>query len=191
MRWNESIPPPGTRIVLGQNSQPDCTVDVGYITASGAIPPRHAIFLEKRDSSPGSCSDPKGYRTLWVATYSVPHILLATHPTAPHLFVVAYDHKNTPSGSSPTQLDMEQVDWLTGDTVHTASKFVKGTPPPAPPPPASPTALGIADCTVHLWGTGSFSGASGAPTGQWVAHFHNFLAPLPQPPSPADTASYE
>jgi hypothetical protein len=179
----------GAATVVGQIVQPDCTV----VLATGmtaAAPPAYTIYLEKKDTAAGSCASPKGFRYLF-ATYATPTAFLASHPSDPRLFVVAYNHKNTLSGSSPVQLSMQQVDWDSGDMLHGAGFAVVGSTQNIPPA-GSPTALAVTGCDVVLDGSGgTFPGASGAQTTAWTATYTHFLAPTPQDGSNADLAAYK
>lgn len=191
MRWSADpvAGATGAPAAHGETTADGCTVALESVPLGG-MPPRWAVVLEKRDASPGSCASPKGRRILWSPTYAAPKALLAHHPVERRLFVVAFDHKNTPSGSSPTNLDVQQVDFETGDVLHAAAKYVRGTPPVLPPPAASPTSLTVDGCDLALEGTGTFAGASGTKTGAFEARWVGFVAPSPQEPSPADSASY-
>lgn len=189
VKWQITAPTgTGTPTVVGSIVQTACTISLVTLQTATA-PPAYSIYLEKKDTTAGSCTEAKGYRVLF-STFAAPAAFLARSPLDATLFVVAYNHKNTPSGSSPVQLSMEQADWTTGDTVHAAGFAVIGSSQLIPPA-GSPTALSTNGCDVTLEGTGTFPGASGTNTGAWTAQYVHFLAPEPQDPSLANTAAYK
>jgi hypothetical protein len=189
IRW-QGAPPTGIAapVSVAVVAELDCTIKLWTLQTANA-PPAYALYLEKADTTAGSCGEPKGYRTLWAPSYTLPNAFLATHPTDRRLFAVAFDHKNTQSGSSPVQLQMQQIDWVSGDDLHHGGMAVKGSAP-GTPPVGSPTALTINGCDLTLEGTGDFPGAAGVDDGSWTAQYPGFLAPQTQPPTLADSASF-
>jgi hypothetical protein len=193
VRWTVN-PPSGNQAVVsvGSISTLTCTILLEYIETTGGVPFWN-VYLEKKDTTAGSCTEPKGFRTL-IQTYAAPTAFIAKSALDPTLFVIAYDHKNTPSGGSPIQLSMEQVDWNTGDTLHAGGMAVIGSQPNIPPTPSgSPTALTATSCDVTLEGNNAtFPGATGTNNNLgWVAHYTHFLAPEPQDPTGANDAAYK
>jgi hypothetical protein len=190
-QWSATAPIGNQPVVVaGTIVQPACTIVLATIEdqpVSG--PPSWVIYLEKKDTTAGSCAEPKGYRALFTS-YITPAAFLAESPLDPTLFVVAFDHKNSISGSSTVQLSMAQYDWTTGDVLHSAIFAVKGSSQLIPPG-GMPTALSATGCDVTLSGTGTFPGATGTNTFAWTAHYLHFLAPEPQPASNADDAAYQ
>src|SRR5206468_665218 len=80
-------------VVAGTIVQPSCTIVLATIQDQVA-PPSWVIYLEKKDTTAGSCTEAKGYRTLF-NSFANPKAFLAESPLDPTLFVVAFDHKNT------------------------------------------------------------------------------------------------
>lgn len=194
LRWNATVPtgmagasltPIGTAIDDG-----GCTVQLGSIQTSPWNVYR--IYLNKRDTTPGSCASAKGYRIL-VDTYETPIAFLAHHPTEPKLFAVAVGYRISPSGSSPAWMDLRQVDWETGDDLHVGVMAVKGSSGGPRSPGSTPTAMAVHGCDLSLDASGgNFPGVTGTDhLNGFTATYTHFLAPEPQAPSLADKAVYK
>ncbi|HSO39306.1 MAG TPA: hypothetical protein VLT33_42560, partial [Labilithrix sp.] len=161
--WTSSLAA-GTLTVVASAGDDSCTFQL--LSVQAGAPPTYTLYLRKQDTSGAVCNEPKGLRALGTG-YSPPTgALLKTQSTK--RLVLAYSSKIGLSGSSPVQLRMSQVDWGTGNDLHTAltkTKAIVGMPVT---PSLDVTLLFFGDPTeeaagtVRLKGTGSFPGESGA-----------------------------
>ena len=191
MRWSATAPvgvSGSTPSVHAKIVQPDCTVSVATQQIATQPAATWTTFLQKKDTTPGSCKEQLGYATLTAQSYSYPIIRLASHPSDPKLFLLAWSRKLSAEGT--LGFTMQQIDWATGSELRIASTYVKGKPQTFPAPSAYPSSITINGCDVTLVGRGSFSGASGTPTDEWVATYPAFVTAQRQPPSGATSAAY-
>ncbi len=191
LRWDPIRPGDGspTKWVDPPLVASDCTVRIGVVRTSAA-PPIQASYLERADTTPGSCIGGKGYRLL-KSVYAMDAVaLLAPHTEDATLFVVAVNSKGG-SGSSRELAMVTQIDWRTGDDLHVAMLQTADAAGNGSPIVIHPTALALSGCDMVFEGDGYFLGATGEQDAGFRATYSRFLAPERQEPSKAEEAHYK
>lgn len=182
---------------LSSFSTPKCEVDLWSIYQAGA-PPSYKIYVNKTDATGQACDEPSGAIAL-ATTYATPAgKLLAENdtPLTAHRFVVAWNEKNTPSGSGKNQLFMKELEIYSGEPLHDAIMKTKDyVPVPVPSDLplldlyfGDPTEAGLGN--VLLKGTGAFFGATGSGS-TFTAHYNGFFVTTAQPTTAADSATQQ
>lgn len=190
--WTACDVDAGVRNNLDEVGDDDCVFALAWFRENPASPsaPMYTTFLEKRDKSAGSCTEPKGCRVLTSGSYVSPSAFIARHDTE-KLIVLAFDSKASTSDTARVVTYLAQIDWTGGQLLHagqTAVTGATGTPPSGPDGSTVPTALSVDGNDVELVGTGFFQGATGSgPT--FDATYLDFLEPYEQSNTLADYAS--
>lgn len=176
----------GTTTMGDTFSDPDCTFTLG-VTQNGG-PPSYTLFLEKKDTTAGSCMEPKGWVTIVTSVNFAPAAFLARVP-GQKLLAVTYDYKVSVSGSSPVFGGLQQRGWYGGHVLHQGVFALKGVDAGGPPPPGKSTFVTGLSFTGHaavVTGSGYFPGA---PNNDFTtATWNGFVASAYQTPSLADLA---
>lgn len=185
--WTATIPA-GTAAVVEVVSNLKCRIEMVSVQTEVA-PPKWELYLRKVDQPGDVCNEPKGVRAL-ASGYTMPAASLA-HRRSDDKLGMAYSMRRNLSGSSPVVLTMSQVDWWSGNDMHTAimkTKTVVGAPAN---PSLDLTELFFTDAaeqaagTLRLLGTGSFPGETGTGA-SFNARYDGFISDVGQPASAAD-----
>lgn len=185
--------PEGTRIPLNSAGNEKCSFEVAYIVENPDAqdqPAQYTITLEKKDDSPGSCTESKGYVTLATHSYALPAGVVRRHATD-EMIAVAWTEKAKADVDSQSIMHLAQIDWATGTDLHDGIMYLKGMTEAVPEQPLVPTSMNLSiGYDVILSGTGTFPGATGE--GQsFEATWKDFLAAKAQAPSAADSATQQ
>lgn len=186
--WS-ATPPQGDRVTLDVAGDETCSFELAYIVENpGAQQHQYATTLEKKDASPGSCADAKGFIVLAQHSYADPAGVVRRHSTD-RIIAVAWVDRASADGNVASVMHLAQIDWKTGADLHDGLMAVKGAQPGAGATSLRPTTMNLSvGYDVILDGTGDFPGATGdGPT--FEATWSTFLAPAPQQPSLADAAT--
>ena len=164
-----------------------CTFTLGVITSGSVGPPTYYLYLEKTDTTPGSCNEPKGYVELVASLDYAPAAFLAK-VTGEELLSVTYDYKQGLSGSSPVFASLAQVDWYSGIVLHRGAFGLTGSDAGGPPGPGKGStfvsALSFTGHDAVVTGSGYFPGA---PNDNFIATYKQFVATEYQAESLADS----
>lgn len=204
--WAPTLPTGNFLTEVQTIARSDCTVVVATVKTSES-PETWSIYVEKKDTTPGSCAGPRGVRVLATGSISLPKVRATYSDADPSLFVVAYAYgARDADGGAHYYLSMGQVDWNTGDTLHTAIMATDGAAPATYGEPinlSTSTDAGFPSdrvptpCDVVMKGfiydrLGNIvlfpGGNPGLGPGPFFATWYHFLAPEPQEPSEADEA---
>jgi hypothetical protein len=186
--WS-ATPPQGARVTLDVAGDETCSFELAYVIENpGAQQQQYSTTLEKKDASPGSCPDAKGFVVLAQHSYADPAGVVRRHSTD-RIIAVAWVDRASADGNVASTMHLAQIDWKTGVDLHDGVMAVKDAQPGAVATSLRPTSMNLSvGYDVILDGTGDFPGATGdGPT--FEATWSNFLAPTPQQPSPADAAA--
>ena len=185
--WS-ATPPQGDRVTLDVAGDETCSFELAYVVENpGAEQQQYATTLEKKDSSPGSCPDAKGFIVLTQHSYADPAGVVRRHSTD-QIIAVAWTEKATADLDAPNVMRLAQIDWKTGADLHEGVMSVKGAPD-QPATALRPISMNLSvGYDVILDGTGDFPGATGDGD-TFEATWSNFLSNAPQQPSQADSAT--
>ena len=183
--WQPDPPTDAGTTTMGDTfADSDCTFALGVIQVGG--PPSYTLFLQKKDTTAGSCKEPKGYVTIVTSVNYAPAAFLARVP-GEKLLAVTYDYKTSLSGSSPVFAGLEQRGWYGGHLLHQGAFGLKGADAGGPPPPGKGstfvTALTFTGHDAKVTGSGYFPGA---PNNDFVATYNQFVSNAYQTTSLAD-----
>jgi hypothetical protein len=189
--WSATPPAPDAlRVTLDVAGDEMCSFELSYVVENpGANPQQYSTLLEKKDASPGSCPDAKGFIYLTQHSYADPAGVVRRHSTD-QIIAVAWVERANADGNTPSALRLQQIDWKTGADLHDGIMSVKGAPD-QPIPTLRPTSMNLSvGYDVILDGTGAFPGATGAGD-TFEATWSNFLGTAPQPAAQADSATQQ
>lgn len=185
--WSATLPE-GTRVTLNIAGDEACSFELAYVVENpGAPQQQYTTTLEKKDASPGSCPDAKGFVILSQHSYADPAGVVRRHSTD-QIIAVAWTEKASADVTVPNLMRLAQIDWKTGADLHEGIMMVKGAQA-ADPVALRPTSMNLSvGYDVILDGTGEFPGATGAGE-SFEATWVGFLSNAPQQPSAADSAT--
>lgn len=186
--WS-ATPPPGDHVTLDVAGDETCSFELAYYVENpGADQQQYTTTLEKKDTSPGSCPDAKGFVILTQHSYADPAGVVRRHSTD-QIIAVAWVERAAADFNTPNVMRLAQIDWKTGADLHEGIMSVKGAQPDQPTPSLRPASMNLSvGYDVILDGTGDFPGATGdGPT--FEATWGGFLSNAPQAPSQADAAT--
>jgi hypothetical protein len=189
--WSGTPPAPDAlRVTLDVTGDETCSFELFYLVENpGADPQQYSIALEKKDASPGSCPDAKGFVYLTQHSYADPAGVARRHSTD-QIIAVAWVDRAIADGNAPNAMRLAQIDWKTGTDLHDGIMSVKGAAD-QPIPTLRPTSMNLSvGYDVILDGTGAFPGATGAGD-TFEATWSNFLGTAPQPAAQADSATQQ
>lgn len=171
----------------GTFADASCTFAVGWLrTNSGPVAPTYGVVVHKRDTTPGSCNEPKGWLGGTGGSYVMPNAMIARHPTEKRIVTGAVS-KGSPSGSSKVRTSITQIDWTSGRTLRQAFMSTKDATPVADPPSTYLDGLTVTATQMVFEGFGWFTGSTGTGS-HFTATYVDFLGASEQPGVGADTA---
>jgi hypothetical protein len=178
----------GTETVLDTTFITPCRLEAVTVQTEVA-PPKWELYLRKGDVTGFVCNEPKGVRALG-AGYTMPVVSL-TRRSRDFKLGLAYSMRRDPADAAPIVLTMRQVEWWSGNDMHSAIMKTKGAVGAPAEPSLEVVELFFADSveeaagTLRLVGNGVFPGESGTGV-HFNARYDGFISDVAQPPSAAD-----
>jgi hypothetical protein len=151
-----------------------CTVRV--VKMGGCCPINTTVFLQKVDTTDGSCNEAKGFKRVGSSYTGDSDVVLATDG---YYLAVLFSEKKSAAGNAPTTMHILQVDAATGAIFRTAIDAVDGADVPAVLPSNTPISAQVDGTNLIVQGKGVFVGADPGTSQYFETQFWGFFSDAP------------